>query len=66
MGKIVGIDFGLKRTGIAISDEGGVFAFGLDTVDSAQLMTYLKTLNEKEQFSTTKRSITRHLSAGSD
>lgn len=52
MGKIVGIDFGLKRTGIAISDEGGMFAFGLETVDSAQLMVYLKKLKEKEAFTT--------------
>lgn len=52
MGKVVSIDFGLKRTGIAISDESRMFAFGLDTVESKQLMTYLIDLEKKERFST--------------
>jgi putative holliday junction resolvase len=52
MGKVVSIDFGLKRTGIALSDESRIFAFGLDTVDSKNLMTYLISLKKKEDFST--------------
>lgn len=52
MGKVVSIDFGLKRTGIAISDESRIFAFGLDTVESKNLMNFLVDLEKKERFST--------------
>lgn len=38
MAKVLAIDFGLKRTGLALSDESKVFAFGLKTVDSKTLM----------------------------
>lgn len=37
MGKIVAIDFGLKRTGLAISDDSKMFAFGLKTIESITL-----------------------------
>jgi putative holliday junction resolvase len=52
MGKVVSIDFGLKRTGIALSDVSRMFAFGLDTVESKDLMDYLVALKQKENFST--------------
>lgn len=52
MGKVVSIDFGLKRTGIALSDESRMFAFGLETVESKNLMDYLVALKQKENFST--------------
>ena len=48
MGKIIAIDFGLKRTGLSITDDLNMFAFGLDTVDSKDLMTSLKDLIPKE------------------
>lgn len=51
MGKIVAIDFGLKRTGLAITDEMNMFAFGLDTVESSKLMDELKRLNKVENVS---------------
>lgn len=41
MSKVIAIDFGLKRTGLAISDASKMFAFGLDTVDSKELMPQL-------------------------
>ncbi|OFZ07900.1 MAG: Holliday junction DNA helicase RuvA [Bacteroidetes bacterium RIFCSPHIGHO2_02_FULL_44_7] len=44
MGKILAIDFGLKRTGLAISDAARFFAFGLETVNSENLMSRLKEL----------------------
>ena len=49
MSKILAIDFGLKRTGLALSDELQMFAFGLKTIDSKTLMDELKMLvvNEK-------------------
>ncbi|PHR36722.1 MAG: Holliday junction resolvase RuvX [Fluviicola sp.] len=52
MGKAVSIDFGLKRTGIALSDDSRIFAFGLDTVESKNLMTFLVDLEKKERFTT--------------
>jgi len=52
MGKVIALDFGLKRTGVAISDDSRMFAFGLDTVDSKNLMNYLIDLKKTEQFTT--------------
>jgi putative holliday junction resolvase len=49
MSKILAIDFGLKRTGLALSDDRKIFAFGLKTVDSKQLMKELILLVEKEK-----------------
>ena len=49
MSKILAIDFGLKRTGLALSDELQMFAFGLKTIDSKTLMDELKILVEKEK-----------------
>lgn len=51
MSKILALDFGLKRTGMALSDESITFAFGLKTVDSKNLMTELKLLVVKEKIS---------------
>lgn len=52
MSKIIALDFGLKRTGLAISDDAQLFAFGLDTVDSQNLMTVLQELFKKENVET--------------
>ena len=51
MGKIIALDFGLRRTGVAITDDLNMFAFGLDTYDSKDLMTKLKLLVDKEKVS---------------
>ena len=52
MGKLLAIDFGLKRTGLAITDENKIIASGLTTVDSRDLMTFLVNLNQKEKLET--------------
>ena len=52
MGKIVAIDFGLQRTGIAITDASNIIASPLTTVDSVNLMSYLIALVEKEKVAT--------------
>lgn len=52
MGKIVALDFGLKRTGLALSDESKTFAFGLQTVESKDLMAMLEKLIPKEKIDT--------------
>ena len=48
MSKILALDFGLKRTGIAITDDSNTIAFGLDTVASELLMTKLTEIVPKE------------------
>lgn len=42
MGKIMAIDFGRKRTGIAVTDDLQIIASGLDTVETATLMKFLQ------------------------
>ncbi len=46
MDRIIGIDYGRKRTGVAVSDPLGVFASALDTVRTANLIDYLKNYAE--------------------
>ena len=50
--RIVALDFGLKRTGIALTDEMNIIASGLTTVESAKLISYLKTLIEQKNVGT--------------
>lgn len=50
MGKILSIDYGKKRTGLALSDELQIFAFGHGTVESHLLKDYLIQLHLKEKF----------------
>lgn len=52
MGKIIAIDFGLKRTGIAITDASNIIASPLTTVDSIHLMTFLIETVKKENVTT--------------
>ena len=49
MGKLIAIDYGTKRVGLAISDDLQIFAFGLTTVDTFKLHDYLAILIEKEK-----------------
>ena len=42
MARILAIDYGLKRTGIAITDEMQMIASGLTTVETPKLIEYLK------------------------
>ena len=49
MDRIIGIDYGRRRTGLAASDPLGIFASALDTVDSTKLIDYLKKYAEKER-----------------
>lgn len=52
MNRILAIDFGLKRTGIAITDEANIIASPLTTVDSKDLMTFLKETIAKSKVGT--------------
>ena len=48
MDRIIGIDYGRKRVGVAVSDPLGIFASALDTIHSAKIIDYLKNYTEKE------------------
>ncbi|MBR4659863.1 MAG: Holliday junction resolvase RuvX [Bacteroidales bacterium] len=42
MDRLVGIDYGRKRVGVAVSDPLGIFASALETVPSAKIIEYLQ------------------------
>jgi putative Holliday junction resolvase len=46
--RILAIDFGLKRTGLAVTDPFQIIATGLTTVESRQLIPFLKDYLAKE------------------
>ena len=47
--RILAIDYGIKRTGIAVSDEMQMIAFGLTTVASETAISFLKDYFSKEK-----------------
>ncbi len=49
MARILSIDYGLKRTGLAVTDPFQIIATGLTTVESPKLIAYLKDYFSKEQ-----------------
>ena len=49
MDRIIGIDYGRKRVGVAVSDPLGIFATALETVPSAKIVEYLKSYTSKEK-----------------
>ena len=48
MGRVLAIDYGTKRTGIAVTDPLRIIATPLETVASAGLLTFLVTYTKKE------------------
>lgn len=48
MDRIIGIDYGRKRTGLAVSDPLGIFASALETVHSAKIIEYIKNYARNE------------------
>lgn len=48
MPRIIAIDYGLKRTGIAVTDPLKIIAQGLTTIESPKLITFLKDYMQKE------------------
>ncbi|AMO19192.1 Holliday junction resolvase RuvX [Flavobacterium columnare] len=49
MSRILAIDYGLKRTGIAVTDDFQIIASGLTTVASTEVLDFLKMYFEKEK-----------------
>jgi putative Holliday junction resolvase len=49
MPRILSIDYGLKRTGLAVTDPLKIIATGLTTVETPQLFNFLKDYFKKEE-----------------
>ncbi len=49
MGRILAIDYGQKRVGLAVTDEGQIIATALDTVHSKDIFQYLKDYTRREK-----------------
>ncbi|AQS93526.1 Holliday junction resolvase RuvX [Polaribacter sp. BM10] len=49
MARILAIDFGKKRTGIAVTDELQIIASGLTTINTDELLSFLKEYTSKEK-----------------
>lgn len=49
MGRILAIDYGMKRTGLAVTDPLKIISTALETVDTTVLVEYLKKYFLKEQ-----------------
>ena len=48
MSKAVGIDYGAKRTGVAITDSLKIIASGLTTIETKKLLLFISELTQKE------------------
>ena len=48
MSRILAIDYGIKRTGIAVTDELQIIASGLTTIPSDMAISFLTTYFSKE------------------
>ena len=51
MARLLAIDYGAKRTGLAVTDPLGIIATALETIPSHQLFTYLDGYFEREDVS---------------
>lgn len=49
MGRLLAIDFGVKRTGIAVTDELQIIASGLTTVETENLIAFLEDYTRLEK-----------------
>ena len=47
--RIIGIDYGRKRVGVAVSDPLGIFASALDTIPAAKIIDYLKNYTQNNK-----------------
>lgn len=52
MARLLALDFGAKRTGIAVTDELQIIASGLTTVETPKLLDFLKDYLSKNQVET--------------
>jgi putative holliday junction resolvase len=52
MGRILAIDYGKKRVGIAVTDELKIIASSLETVNTSEIIPFLKKYTAKENLET--------------
>jgi len=52
MGRLLAIDYGKKRTGIAVSDPLQIIANGLTTVKTLEIFDFLQDYLQKEEVTT--------------
>lgn len=52
MARVMALDYGVKRTGIAVTDELQMIASGLTTVDTSSLLNFLEDYFKKEKVET--------------
>ena len=52
MARLLSIDYGKKRTGIAVSDPLQIIANGLTTVETSKLLVFLEDYLKKEEVET--------------
>ncbi|MDX2442954.1 MAG: Holliday junction resolvase RuvX [Bacteroidales bacterium] len=52
MSRILSIDYGRKRVGLAVSDPMGMIATGLETIPTGEVWQFLKTYLDKEDVET--------------
>lgn len=48
MGRVMAIDYGTKRTGIAVTDTNRIIATALETVPSHELIKFIQSYTQKE------------------
>ena len=48
MGRVLSVDYGVRRTGLAVTDPLKIIAGGLTTVETPQLMKFLQDYLKKE------------------
>jgi putative Holliday junction resolvase len=61
MGRILAIDYGIKRTGLAVTDELRIISTALTTVETPKLMQYLTDYCAHEQVDTFVVGEAKHL-----
>ncbi|WP_210463136.1 Holliday junction resolvase RuvX [Rufibacter roseolus] len=61
MGRILAIDYGVKRVGLAVTDPLQIIASGLDTVHAKDLHTFLAQYCQKEEVEAFVVGMPKHL-----
>ncbi len=61
MGRLIALDYGLKRTGIAVSDPLKIIASALETVPTSQVIDFLKQYLRREPVDAIVLGVPRNL-----
>lgn len=66
MGRILAIDYGLKRVGIAVTDKEHIIATPLTTIENKDLISFLKTYFNTEPVDTIVIGLPQDITTNSD